>query len=136
MKRIAFVLFLAACSSHAKTSETSSPSGSTPITDPTPATGSGSAAADTGSANTGSANAGSAETGSAGSGAAPVTARGEKCGEKDSCPAGLECVKYYGIAGPRGPQFSSCETKCDGGKACPAGTKCTTIADGPGAVCR
>jgi hypothetical protein len=45
-------------------------------------------------------------------------------------------VKYYGIAGPRGPQFTSCETKCDGGKACPDGLKCTTIADGPGAVCR
>jgi hypothetical protein len=46
-------------------------------------------------------------------------------------------VKYYGIAGARGPEFKSCEIKCAGkGAACPDGRKCTTIADGPGSVCR
>jgi len=45
-------------------------------------------------------------------------------------------VTYYGIAGPQGPAFTSCENKCSGGQACPGGTKCTTIADGPGQVCR
>lgn len=120
MKRFAFVLLLAACSSNgSKTSQTSSSSqsGSDPgsAVEPVP----GVEGSDSGSA------AVTAET-----------ARGQKCGENDSCPTGLECVKYYGIAGPKGPQFTSCETKCDGGKACPDGLKCTTIADGPGAVCR
>jgi hypothetical protein len=45
-------------------------------------------------------------------------------------------VKYYGIAGPRGPQFSSCEIRCDGKEGCPTGLDCITIADGPGQVCR
>ena len=52
------------------------------------------------------------------------------------CAAGLQCVEYYGIAGPRGPKFTSCEIRCQGGAACPGGMSCTTIADGPGAVCR
>lgn len=122
MKRFAFVLLLAACSSNgSKTSQTSSSSQTrsgetgTAKVEPVPGVASG----DSGSA-----------------AVSPETARGQKCGENDSCPMGLECVKYYGIAGPKGPQFTSCETKCDGGKACPSGLKCTTIADGPGAVCR
>ena len=63
---------------------------------------------------------------------------GENCGANDACAPGFECVKYYGIAGARGPQFASCEVRC-GGKAkaaCPSGTRCLTIADGPGQVCR
>jgi hypothetical protein len=127
MKRFAFVLLLAACSSNgSKTSQTSSSS----------QTGS----PETGSAETGSAvvepvpGASGSDSGSAA--VTPETARGQKCGENDSCPTGLECVKYYGIAGPKGPQFTSCETKCSDGNACPSGLKCTTIADGPGAVCR
>ncbi|HUS28186.1 MAG TPA: hypothetical protein VMZ53_06745 [Kofleriaceae bacterium] len=117
MKRFAFVLLLAACSSNgSKTSQTSS------------STQTGSAAVEP---------VPGVEAGDSGSAAVTAeTARGQKCGENDSCPTGLECVKYYGIAGPKGPQFTSCETKCDGGKACPDGLKCTTIADGPGAVCR
>ena len=121
MKRFAFVLLLAACSSNgSKTSQTSSPSqsGSDPgsaAVEPVP----GVSGSDSGSAAVTS-----------------ETARGQKCGENDSCPTGLECVKYYGIAGAKGPQFTSCETKCNDGKACPDGLKCTTIADGPGAVCR
>lgn len=58
---------------------------------------------------------------------------GVACGIGDSCDAGT-CSKYYGIAGPSGPEFSSCEIACDAG--CPTGTECVTIADGPGAVCR
>lgn len=67
---------------------------------------------------------------------------GAPCGEGDGngnrCPAaGTTCVKYYGIAGPRGPEFSSCEIPCaDDKSVCPAGSRCVTVADGPGAVCR
>ncbi|HEU4614151.1 MAG TPA: hypothetical protein VFS15_18785 [Kofleriaceae bacterium] len=61
---------------------------------------------------------------------------GENCGPNDTCAQGLTCVSYYGIAGPRGPQFKSCEIKCQAQTDCPAGTKCVTIADGPGQVCR
>jgi hypothetical protein len=61
---------------------------------------------------------------------------GEKCGENDACAKGFECIKYYGIAGARGPQFKTCETKCDAKGGCPSGMKCVTIADGPGQVCR
>lgn len=73
------------------------------------------------------------------SGAAPAEPGagegGAKCGD-ETCTEGRECVSYYGIAGASGPQFHSCEWKCDRKQACPAGTTCTTIADGPGAVCR
>lgn len=70
----------------------------------------------------------------------PVTAapgQGEKCGANDACAAGLTCRAYFGIAGPRGPEFKSCEIPCaDKSATCPAGQKCVTIADGPGQVCR
>ncbi len=70
-----------------------------------------------------------------GGGALP--AMGQKCGDGDACAGGLECVKYYGIGGPRGGQFTSCEIRCGKGKpACGDGLQCTTIADGPGQVCR
>ncbi len=53
------------------------------------------------------------------------------------CAAGLTCVTYYGIAGPRGPELKSCERVCGEGKPlCPQGESCITIADGPGPVCR
>ena len=64
---------------------------------------------------------------------------GEKCGEADACAKGFECVSYYGIAGARGPQFKTCEIRCEmqnKESVCPKGTQCTTIADGPGQVCR
>jgi hypothetical protein len=61
---------------------------------------------------------------------------GENCGAGDACAQGLTCVAYYGIAGPRGPQFKSCEIRCTGDSGCPADHKCITIADGPGQVCR
>lgn len=62
-------------------------------------------------------------------------AQGQPCAD-GNCAPGLECVEYYGIAGPRGPAFTSCEIRCTGGKGCPAGQHCTTISDGPGQVCR
>lgn len=61
---------------------------------------------------------------------------GEDCGEDDTCAPGLECVHYYGFAGPSGPEFKTCEIRCDGKASCPEGLSCATIADGPGAVCR
>ncbi len=53
------------------------------------------------------------------------------------CPAGLTCVSYYGIAGPRGPRLSTCEIPCKTTADCPPGhgLACGTIADGPGSVC-
>lgn len=60
---------------------------------------------------------------------------GQPCAADGTCAAG-SCVTYYGIAGPRGPAFTSCEVTCADGKGCPDGTACITVADGPGAVCR
>jgi len=95
-----------------------------------------------------SGSSGSSAGSSAGSAAAPTDTTGggepggggpsfgEKCGPADICATGLKCVSYYGIAGPRGPQFKSCEKTCAADTDCPTGKKCTTIADGPGQVCR
>ena len=55
------------------------------------------------------------------------------------CQPPTVCLEYYGIAGPRGPKFVSCEIPCDPTakkSACPEGMSCVTIADGPGSVCR
>jgi hypothetical protein len=60
----------------------------------------------------------------------------DKCGTNDACEAPATCVKYYGIAGPRGPEFKTCEIKCDKPTKCPTGTSCGIVADGPGKVCR
>lgn len=62
--------------------------------------------------------------------------QGDPCSER-VCAEGLTCVEYYGIAGPSGPLFTSCEIRC-GEKAgqCPCGQQCITIYDGPGQVCR
>lgn len=65
-----------------------------------------------------------------------LTKLGSACGADGACPDGMLCARYYGIAGPSGPEFSSCEIACDTGQACPDGATCATIADGPGAVCR
>jgi hypothetical protein len=67
--------------------------------------------------------------------AGKLPGRGVPCLE-GACSKGLTCVEYYGIAGARGPKFSSCETPCGGNAVCPEGLTCTTIADGPGQVCR
>ncbi|HSK00411.1 MAG TPA: hypothetical protein VK932_04185 [Kofleriaceae bacterium] len=68
-------------------------------------------------------------------GPATLPQQGDPCAE-GRCAAGLACVEYYGIAGPRGPRFTSCEIRCGAGGSCPAGQQCITIADGPGTVCR
>jgi hypothetical protein len=65
-----------------------------------------------------------------------TAALGQPCGDGDSCQAGASCVAYYGIAGPNGPEFKSCEVTCAGKGGCPEGTRCVTVADGPGEVCR
>lgn len=65
-----------------------------------------------------------------------TAALGQPCGEGDSCQPAASCVAYYGIAGPSGPQFKSCEITCGGKGTCPEGTACVTVADGPGEVCR
>jgi hypothetical protein len=63
--------------------------------------------------------------------------QGEPCDAEGKCAHGLTCVKYYGVAGPRGPEMTSCEIRCKGTKGhCPKAQSCVTIADGPGAVCR
>jgi eight-cysteine-cluster-containing protein len=67
-----------------------------------------------------------------GTGGAP---QGMPC-KDGKCAAGLSCVQYYGIAGPNGPSFTSCEIRCGLKGSCPEGQKCITIADGPGQVCR
>jgi len=65
-----------------------------------------------------------------------TAALGSDCRNGESCQTGTTCVSYFGIAGPSGPEFKSCEIQCAGKGACPEGTKCITIADGPGEVCR
>lgn len=68
--------------------------------------------------------------------AANLPAQGMPCLE-GKCAQGLSCVKYLGIAGARGPGFTSCEVPCPlPDSTCPLGQKCITIADGPGRVCR
>ena len=66
--------------------------------------------------------------------AAPATCDGKPCEPP------RQCIEYYGIAGASGPTFYSCEIRCkpgaQGNGGCPEGTTCTTIADGPGSVCR
>jgi hypothetical protein len=120
MKRALMLIVLAACSS-ASSTPTAPPPPAAP-----PAEGSGSAAGYTGSASTDP--------------LADVNpGMGDTCGPNDACARGYECVKYYGIAGARGPQFKTCEIRCEmqnKESACPPNSKCTTIADGPGQVCR
>lgn len=61
---------------------------------------------------------------------------GATCGNK-TCDSGEKCIEYYGVAGPRGPKFHECGIPCHPQKHnCPEGMTCTTIADGPGPVCR
>ncbi len=62
--------------------------------------------------------------------------QGEAC-PAGTCAEGLQCIEYFGIAGPNGPKFTSCEVPCPDEKStCPEGQSCVTIADGPGRVCR
>lgn len=68
----------------------------------------------------------------------PVIAdQGEDCsGAGVACGSGLTCVSYYGIAGPSGPLFQTCEIPCTGDPDCPTGQSCAVVADGPGQVCQ
>jgi hypothetical protein len=111
------VLALAACGGSTKTTEMPPPSPPLPATDTPPAP--------------------TTETPPAPTQGAPavVSQLGQPC--SDACVAPAKCEHFSGIAGPRGPQLSSCELRCaDDGAACPDGTACITIADGPGRVCR
>ena len=112
MKHLAVLFVLLAACSGSSTSSPGPASGSSQPPPPPPPSGSGTAPA-----------------------AVDIAKLGQPCTD-GACSAGMECVKYYGIAGPRGPEFSSCEIKCSEKSACPDGTHCATIADGPGAVCR
>jgi eight-cysteine-cluster-containing protein len=68
---------------------------------------------------------------------AALPGHGQKCAEGDRCREGLSCLKYHGVAGARGPEFSSCEIPCARSKPeCPGELSCVTISDGPGRVCR
>ena len=64
--------------------------------------------------------------------------QGEPCDANGKCARGLTCIRYRGVAGAAGPELTSCEIRC-GERAkshCPKDQTCTTIADGPGQVCR
>ncbi|MES3007716.1 MAG: hypothetical protein V4751_08090 [Pseudomonadota bacterium] len=65
--------------------------------------------------------------------------QGESCTAASGaqCDSGLSCLSYYGIAGPSGPEFRTCEISCAApGSQCPSGQACVTVADGPGQVCQ
>lgn len=118
------VLVAALAGCHSKPTDTAPPGSGSDVA-------SGSAAgSDTGSGS-GSDGAGSGTAAQSGG-----PGMGEPCGADGQCATGLTCVKYYGIAGPSGPQFASCEIQCKTDEQCGDGHRCAMIADGPGHVCR
>lgn len=134
--KLCLLMFVFAC--HAGSSSTAAPPTSAEMpTAPPAATGATTPAPQI---EAGGAAAGSTPTAGApkppASSAPKLPAIGEPCGANDACAAGLACVHYYGIAGKRGPEFTSCEIRCGDGATCPKGLACITIADGPGRVCR
>jgi hypothetical protein len=67
---------------------------------------------------------------------APDASLNSTCPDNDECPAGLEPVTFYGVAGPQGPEFCWCSIRCaDDPNVCPNATRCTTLADGPSDIC-
>lgn len=66
----------------------------------------------------------------------PVETPAEESCATVLCEPPKVCIEYYGIAGPSGPKFVSCEIRCSEDKDCPEDQQCVTIADGPGQVCR
>ena len=60
--------------------------------------------------------------------------RGMSCPD-GLCGEGLQCRRYYGFAGPRGPEMTQCVVPCGVKGQCPDGETCVTISDGPGRVC-
>lgn len=115
---LVFVFGLAACSG----------SSSSPRTDPSPASGPAPSVAPPATVT---------ETAQPADAPPPldISLLGQPCGEDGLCLAGT-CERYYGIAGAKGPELSSCEIRCSNAEPCPTGTRCLTIADGPGEVCR
>ncbi|HEY4242217.1 MAG TPA: hypothetical protein VGM88_20510 [Kofleriaceae bacterium] len=71
----------------------------------------------------------------AGSGAPGLHA---KCGPSDACVAPTTCMHYFGIAGKRGGELTSCEIACKQDADCPVEHRhCVAVADGPsGLTCR
>ncbi len=67
-----------------------------------------------------------------------IVSQGGDCSTDSAiCEDDTICVAYFGIAGPNGPEFKSCEIPClQPGALCPSGQSCVAIADGPGQVCR
>src|SRR5437588_691050 len=44
------------------------------------------------------------------------------------CGAGLTCIQFHGVAGPRGPRLTACEIPCSGPeRRCPEGQSCGHI---------
>lgn len=126
------LLVLAACS--ARPEEMTTPSPATPLPAETGTPAPAPAPTDPHAAGSGADTGAGSAAGSAvpPSGGAKL---GEPCSAGGSCGQGA-CVSYYGIAGPRGPEFKSCEIRCNEKTSCPSGLTCRTIADGPGSVCR
>lgn len=94
-------------------------------------------AGETGGGETGGGGAGGSAGGQeSSSGGQALPLQGNPCTAEDKCAAGLSCITYYGIAGPRGPAMKSCEVRCAADGSCPPGQQCATVADGPGQVCR
>jgi hypothetical protein len=130
-RTLAALLLVAACSGPQKVEPTGGTSGSATGTSAPTGPGPGDVGTGTGP---GTGTGGPATPGQpTPSGAGPKL--GEPCGPGDACGEG-SCVSYRGIAGARGPEFKSCEIRCDAKGQCAGGRKCTTIADGPGQVCR
>lgn len=69
--------------------------------------------------------------------AVQAVSQGEDCSALDVvCAQGTTCLGYFGIAGPSGPLFQTCEVPCTDDGDCPDGQRCTVVADGPGQVCQ
>tara|TARA_B100000315_G_C14523251_1_gene562579 strand:- start:457 stop:1122 length:666 start_codon:yes stop_codon:yes gene_type:complete len=66
-----------------------------------------------------------------------IIPQGDDCSAESAiCADGTVCLAYFGIAGPQGPEFKTCEIPCSHpGASCPLDQSCVTIADGPGQVC-
>ncbi|MBI4067827.1 hypothetical protein HY413_00255 [Candidatus Kaiserbacteria bacterium] len=57
------------------------------------------------------------------------------CKVDSDCDPAVQCISYYGVGGPQGGTFHSCEIQCTNNAQCPADLTCGTISDGPGQVC-
>lgn len=49
-----------------------------------------------------------------------------------SCPPSMQCLAWYGVSGPLGPKYMTCEIPCDpASPSCPNGLSCAGSGDGP-----